>query len=98
PSLVLPSDFLKRHRAETRQETVPTWYSPALPTVIAGAALALGVVLVGLLITRRASSRLVTGSAACVFGLLLFVNSSCSPRPNQLDRDDIHARRGGPSY
>lgn len=89
--LILPRDLLARHKAEPRQEGAAP-IGQSLPPIVAGLGLAVGVVLAGLLLVRRASPRLVTGGVACVLAGLLFVNSSCSPppRPDWRDREYNH--------
>jgi hypothetical protein len=84
--LLLPSDFLARHKVERPSREEAPGARRSLPTVMAGLALAAGATLAGLLVRRR-GSRLVAGLAACGCGALLFLNSSCSPRP--MDEDDI---------
>jgi hypothetical protein len=95
---LLPRDFLKRHDATPIKRQSAGFGSPSLPTVIAGIALAAAVILTGLLLKRRPAVRLVTGSVACLVAGVLFLNSSCSPRPVPVDggvglrRDDVHLR------
>ena len=55
---------------------------------MAGLALAAGATLAGLLVRRR-GSRLVAGVAACGCAAVIFLNSSCSPRPT----DEGHIKR-----
>jgi hypothetical protein len=99
PTLTFPADFLKRQEITPTKQFGIGWVDGSFPTLMAGCALAMAMVLAGLLLLRRSSARLVTGSAACVLGLLLFVNSSCSPRPPP-DDHWLHKDRvgGGPSY
>src|SRR5438874_1308973 len=87
--LLLPHDFLARHRTETSPGgSEPIGFS--LPSILAGFTLAIGIGLAGLLLLRRASPRLLTGGLACVLAGLLFVNSSCSPSRDVRDNRDYH--------
>jgi hypothetical protein len=89
--LLLPHDFLARHHAEPMKMQDVTPGGPALPTILAGLALAIGMVLTGLMIRRR-SPRLVLGSASCLLAGLLLVSSSCSPRPRPIEDENRHVR------
>lgn len=89
--LLLPRDFLKRHEAtpiKRQSITIPT-----IPTVLAGFALAVAVILTGLLLARKPAPRLITGSIACVLTGMLILNSSCSPRPSPIRNDDPNHHR-----
>lgn len=93
--LQLPRDVLSRHEATPmKRQTVPF---VSLPTILAGLALAAAVILAGLILSRKPSSRLVTGAFACVVAGMLFVNSSCSPHPSPIEDNtylrDLHALR-----
>jgi hypothetical protein len=81
--LILPAEWMAQQRPARQDQ--PGSYNPALPTIIAGAAMTLGLVLTGLLLARRCSARVATGATACFVAGLLLVNSSCSsndPRDN----------------
>ena len=75
--LILPRSFLAQHVAGARPESAPPT-SLYLPSILAGLALTVALVMAGLLLVRRATPRLVTGGLACVVAALLFVNVSCS--------------------
>ncbi len=107
PSLVFPSEFVAKHRGPVKQ-SLP-FVTPTVPPILTGVALALAVVLAGLVLLRRASARLATGVAACLLGALLFVNSSCSPDrrirddgdgdPHHFKEPDLRERRSsGPPH
>src|SRR5262245_23634488 len=103
--LLLPRDFLTRHQATPMKQQDIT---PGGPTILAGLALAIGMVLAGLIVRRRAP-RLVIGSASCLLAGFLLVSSSCSPRPGPIEDENRHVRdfeppdinhrrAGGPSF
>jgi hypothetical protein len=79
--LILPADWLAQ-QGTARQE-MPGTYNPALPTIIAGAALTLALIFTGLLLARRCSARVATGATACLVAVVLLVNISCSSRDHR---------------
>jgi hypothetical protein len=84
--LILPRAFVAQYVAAARPESAPPT-SLYLPSILAGVALTVALVLAGLLLARRASPRLVTAGIACVVAMLLVVNVNCSGTRDTLDED-----------